>query len=386
MLHGIDACELQRYGALGPVEILVFGGGPIGLLFVAALAKMGQHPVLADPNPGRLKVGRDLGAAQTIEIARGGGQAEAVRAKAEGGKGYWIAIDCTGQPGVWSDAIELVRPGGLVNLFGGCAPGTSIPLDTHLVHYSELTLKGVYHHRPETFRRAIELLADPRLQGRPPHLRHTADRRRRRRASKHDAKRDAEGRHQGRCSVTIERSARGVLRGSHRASSVAIVARMRTRFLIPVLSAVLLTGVAIFSMARGAEVTAGDLTVSKAWARATPPGASTGAVYVTVENHGDSEDRIVSATSPAAKSTMVHETIEQNGVSTMRAADATVAPGATLEMKPGGMHIMLMGLAAPLKEGDSLTLNLVFEKAGPVTVEAPIGPIGSSMPPMEGMQ
>ena len=74
---------------------------------------------------------------------------------------FWIAIDCTGQPGVWSDAIESVRPGGLVNLFGGCAPGTSIPLDTHLVHYSELTLKGVYHHRPETFRRALALLADP---------------------------------------------------------------------------------------------------------------------------------------------------------------------------------------------------------------------------------
>ena len=55
----------------------------------------------------------------------------------------------------------MVRPGGLVNLFGGCAPGTSIPLDTHLIHYSEITVKGVYHHRPGTFRRALELLADP---------------------------------------------------------------------------------------------------------------------------------------------------------------------------------------------------------------------------------
>jgi L-iditol 2-dehydrogenase len=164
VLHGIDACELPRYGALGPVEILVFGGGPIGLLFVAALAGMGQRPVLADPNPGRLEVGERLGAVHTIEIARGGGQAAAVRVETKDGKGYWISIDCTGQPGVWSDAIESVRPGGLVNLFGGCAPGTSIPLDTHLVHYSELTLKGVYHHRPETFRRAIALLADPKFK------------------------------------------------------------------------------------------------------------------------------------------------------------------------------------------------------------------------------
>jgi L-iditol 2-dehydrogenase len=161
VLHGIDACEIARYAALGPVEVLVFGGGPIGLFFVAALARMGQHPVLADPNPARLDVGRQLGATRTVEIARGGGQAERVRADTEGGKGFWITVDCTGQPGVWLDAIEALRPGGLVNLFGGCAPGTSIPLDTHLVHYSELTLKGVYHHRPDTFRRAIALLADP---------------------------------------------------------------------------------------------------------------------------------------------------------------------------------------------------------------------------------
>lgn len=161
VLHGIDACELEKYSAKGPIEILIFGGGPIGLLFVAALARMGHSPFLADPNPGRLAVGTALGAKHTIEIQRGGGQAAFVREQTSGRKGFWIAVDCTGQPGVWSDAIESVRPGGLVNLFGGCAPGTSIPLDTHLVHYSELTLKGVYHHRPDTFRRAIALLADP---------------------------------------------------------------------------------------------------------------------------------------------------------------------------------------------------------------------------------
>ena len=164
VLHGVDACDLSRYGAHGPVEIVVFGGGPIGLMFVAALAMQGHRVLLADPNPARLETGRALGGSKTIEIARGGNQAGLIRAETDGGKGAWIAVDATGQPGVWSDAIESVRPGGLVNLFGGCAPGTSIPLDTHLVHYSELTLKGVYHHRPDTFRRAIALLADPRFK------------------------------------------------------------------------------------------------------------------------------------------------------------------------------------------------------------------------------
>ena len=151
-------------------------------------------PVLADPNPGRL-VGRQ---SARRDAARSKSRAAAARlpscaSRRAGGKGFWIAVDCTGQPGVWSDAIESVRPGGLVNLFGGCAPGTSIPLDTHLVHYSELTLKGVYHHRPDTFRRAIALLADPAFKADLLHLRHAADRRRGRRAAEHDAQGSAEG-------------------------------------------------------------------------------------------------------------------------------------------------------------------------------------------------
>jgi L-iditol 2-dehydrogenase len=161
VLHGMAACELERYAALGPVETVVFGAGPIGLLFVAALAAAGHRPILADPNPNRLEVGRTLGAWRTLAIERGGGQAEVVRAETSDGAGVWVAVDATGMPEVWADALGVVRPGGLVNLFGGCAPGTTVPLDTHRVHYSELTVKGVYHHRPETFRRALALLTDP---------------------------------------------------------------------------------------------------------------------------------------------------------------------------------------------------------------------------------
>lgn len=159
VLHGIDACELDRYGQ--GVEIIVFGAGPIGLLFTAALAADGHRVILADPNPGRLETGMAMGAADTIEIARGGGQADAVRARTEDAKGAWIAIDATGVPEVWSDAIASLRPGGLANLFGGCAPGATISLDAAMVHYGELTLKGTYHHRPDSIRRALKLLTDP---------------------------------------------------------------------------------------------------------------------------------------------------------------------------------------------------------------------------------
>ncbi len=161
VLHGMDACDLERHGKNGPAEVAVFGAGPIGLLFTAACVRAGHRVILADPNANRLAVGAELGAAKTIEIARGGGQAERVRAETSRKQGVAVAIDSSGVPEVWSDAIQCVRPGGLVNLFGGCAPGTSIELDTHLVHYSELTIKGVYHHRPDTIVRALAMLADP---------------------------------------------------------------------------------------------------------------------------------------------------------------------------------------------------------------------------------
>ena len=164
VLHGIDACELSRYSNGSAAEIIVFGGGPIGLLFVGALAADGHHVILADPNQSRLDAGAALGAKKTVMIERGGGQADVVKAVTEGSRGAWVAVDATGVPEVWVDAIQTVRPGGLINLFGGCAPGTSIPLDTHLLHYSELTVKGVYHHRPDTVRRALELLSKSSFQ------------------------------------------------------------------------------------------------------------------------------------------------------------------------------------------------------------------------------
>ncbi len=158
VLHGMDACELDRRRR--PSEVVVFGAGPIGLMFTAALTRHGHRVILADPNASRLEVGTKMGAVAVVEIARGGGQAAHVKAQTGGARGADVCIDCTGQPAVWSDCMHAVRPGGLALLFGGCAPGTHVELDTHLVHYSEITVKGVYHHRPATMRRALEMLSD----------------------------------------------------------------------------------------------------------------------------------------------------------------------------------------------------------------------------------
>lgn len=153
------------------------------------------------------------------------------------------------------------------------------------------------------------------------------------------------------------------------------------RFLLPALTAIVLTLAAAISLARGAEVVAGDLAVVAAWARATPPAAELGAIYVSIENRGNAEDRLMGASSPAARSTTLHESVEENGVALMRPLRAAAIPvGGVLEMKPGGAHIMLMGLLAPLKEGESVSLTLDFETAGSVAVSVPVLPIGSEGP------
>lgn len=165
VLHGLEIS-----GVDGPCEVVIYGGGPIGLLFADVLAHApeysaegGHHIVLADPNPERLEVARRLGAAEAVQVGREGGEAARVREHAKGHDGYDLAIEATGSPAAWQDALASVRPGGVVQLFGGCPPGTTVPLDTHRLHYSELTVKSAYHHRPATFERALELLASGTL-------------------------------------------------------------------------------------------------------------------------------------------------------------------------------------------------------------------------------
>lgn len=158
VLHGVEACDLDRHPLAR--EIVIFGAGPIGLMFTAVLSGLGHRVILADPNASRLDVGRRMGAADTRLIARGGAQAELLRSAFAAGDGADLGIDCTGQPAVWSDCMQVLRPGGVALLFGGCAPGTRVELDTHHVHYSEITVKGAYHHRPDNVRRALHMLAD----------------------------------------------------------------------------------------------------------------------------------------------------------------------------------------------------------------------------------
>jgi hypothetical protein len=125
----------------------------------------------------------------------------------------------------------------------------------------------------------------------------------------------------------------------------------------------------------------GDLTIAQPWARATPGAAPTGAVYLTIENHGARGDKLVAAASPVADTVMLHTHIVENGVAQMRPVDGIeVAAGATAELKPGGFHIMLMGLHQPLRKSDVFPLTLTFEHAGKVAVQVHVGSVGATGP------
>ncbi|MDX1642821.1 MAG: alcohol dehydrogenase catalytic domain-containing protein [Thermoanaerobaculia bacterium] len=153
VLHGLERMRIDpTAGADGSAgAALVLGAGPIGLMFSHLLAIAGWRVTLEDRHDDRLALARRLGARH----ARRPGEVASPAA----GSDFAVTIDATGTPGGWERAIAAVASGGTVNLFGGCAPGTRLGLDATRVHYDEIALLGSYHHRPATFRRALDLLA-----------------------------------------------------------------------------------------------------------------------------------------------------------------------------------------------------------------------------------
>jgi hypothetical protein len=132
------------------------------------------------------------------------------------------------------------------------------------------------------------------------------------------------------------------------------------------------------------------IQIDKAWARATPGAAKTGAIYLSVSNTGNAPDRLTAISTPAADKAELHEMKIENGIMEMRPVSALpIAPGQSLVLEPSGYHIMLTGLKAPLKEGGKVQLTLTFEHAGSVPVTATIAKIGAmhagEMSAMPGM-
>lgn len=122
---------------------------------------------------------------------------------------------------------------------------------------------------------------------------------------------------------------------------------------------------------RGAD--APDLAVSGAWARATPPGAANGVVFLTLDNPGDTDRAVVSASSPAADHAELHTHQTVDGTMQMRRIERIAVPAhGRATLAPGGDHVMLLGLRGPLEAGGALALTLGTDDGGSLVVTVPI--------------
>jgi L-iditol 2-dehydrogenase len=169
VLHGAARSNVKRGD-----RVVVLGDGAIGLMFVAALASgQGDWQQEAPPTDGsnsfaevflfggndqRLRIGEKLGATRTLNYKQVEDVPGLVKQFTDGW-GADVVVEATGVPAVWEMAIACARPGATVNLFGGCPRDTTITVNTEQLHYSELTLKGVFHNTPRYVRAALNLIA-----------------------------------------------------------------------------------------------------------------------------------------------------------------------------------------------------------------------------------
>ncbi|MXQ13492.1 DUF1775 domain-containing protein [Microvirga makkahensis] len=147
-------------------------------------------------------------------------------------------------------------------------------------------------------------------------------------------------------------------------------------------------GVRIAAAANAAPVAqkAGTLTIEQPWSRATPDGAKVGGGYLRITNTGQEADRLIGGSFPGASRVEAHEMAMEGDIMRMRPVQGgiEIKPGATVDLKPGGHHLMLMDLKEPLKEGQTVKGTLVFEKAGPVEVVFTVRGMGGAAPAANG--
>ena len=139
--------------------VLVIGAGPIGLMLARLCVLSGAEVTVVDAQTQRLAVAAKIGAAHTCEALLTPGLIEKLKKQSSAeGHGFDCVIEAVGKPETWNYAIELVRPAGRVNLFGGCPRGTELRVDTTRLHYDEIRIVASFHHTPQTIRKALEYL------------------------------------------------------------------------------------------------------------------------------------------------------------------------------------------------------------------------------------
>ena len=127
-------------------------------------------------------------------------------------------------------------------------------------------------------------------------------------------------------------------------------------------------------MTMAEPVIAGDLTIEGYWVKAMLPGQPVAGGFLKLTNKGDADDKLISATSPKSARVELHEMLMKGDVMEMRAIEGGIAipAGATVELAPGGLHVMFFDVTETFKDGDMVAVTLTFEKAGTVELLVPV--------------
>ena len=147
-------------------RVLIIGAGAISLLHLLGLKSRGvEQVIIIGRRPPRAQAAVDLGA--TVLFAPDAAGVRTQVLDATDGRGADVVIECTGQPAVWEQAVNYVRRGGTVVLFGGCPSGTRVSFDTGRLHYDQITLISPFHFTPRDVRSAYRSLSERKIDGRP---------------------------------------------------------------------------------------------------------------------------------------------------------------------------------------------------------------------------
>ncbi len=155
VVHGIAKTPIEKGDTVG-----IMGIGPIGLMF-ARLAKLkGARVIALGRNPLKLRLAKEFsGADVVIDLKKYPDPTDFILDYTKERKGLDVAIECVGLPQMWEKMFSLVRKGGYVHFFGGCASGTSVNIDTKRLHYDEVKIISSFHHTPKYFRESLDLIA-----------------------------------------------------------------------------------------------------------------------------------------------------------------------------------------------------------------------------------
>ena len=152
-LHGVEAGNIQTGD-----YVVINGAGPIGLAMVADCYLKGAYVIVCDMNAYRLQKAKELGAHKIIDLSIGVDQVQAVLDSTPDRRGCDVVIEATGILDVWEMAPYMSRPGGTIVMFGGVAKGLKFTIDCSLLHYSELTIKGIFYATQRHMYNAFELI------------------------------------------------------------------------------------------------------------------------------------------------------------------------------------------------------------------------------------